>query len=213
MILKHFETLAWASRPRSPQLDQGWVHLWRVGPGPLPPAIGGGDLRRARQIWSDEERQSFLRTSGVMRQLAEEYLDCDEDLISWRRDNTGETAFTCGNAIRFAAASSGDLGMIAVSRSRGVAIAMERIQHEMYFEELARTYLEPEQLWEVLTSREPERASRFFQHWTAEDALSQAETSGLMTADAILWSISPSEGYAAAVAAPDQTWQFNCWDW
>ena len=106
-----------------------------------------------------------------------------------------------------------------MTRGRDVGVDVERVDHEIAFEDIAEHYFEPRELWDLRIIPAAERVSRFFEVWTRKEARLKATGEGLdglwqpIGNDMDVRSVRPAEGYAGAVACAGSDWRLACWDW
>ena len=91
-----------------------------------------------------------------------------------------------------------------------MGLELERIREDLPFDEMAAQFFEPSDHWSIRTTHcSTEKAARFFQLWTSQEAARQA--GGFEVAAAHRFS--PSEGFAAAIATGCRESHLKFWDW
>lgn len=118
------------------------------------------------------------------------------------------------SGLRVAMAQCDHLALIAVSRNvRGVGLDIERVREDIPFEEMAGGFLDPRSQWDLRITRSPEeKAWKFFQFWTSNEACAQARSSSQTSCQVI--GFSPEPDFIAALAfegGPEA--QVIYWDW
>lgn len=206
-ILKQFERHRWGSHGQSLPFEDGNTHLWIQ---PLPslaevaPLLSIFDIVEGRSP-IDSEREQTLAARGILRLILAQYLQIDPELILLGHDATGSYAASRHQRIRYSQVHIDHLFLAAISSGDSAGLALERVRTDLAVEDLAKTYLEPEQAWEVLTSRGLERVAHFYRHWTISEAMSQMRRAEDVAPT--VWTFEPAPGYTAAVAVPKENGQ------
>lgn len=207
-IIKHFERHD-AALPLEPP-DADTLHLWRLE---LPPvervagAVNLADVFEARRH-PHTDRESALAERGLIRILLAGYLEADPLEMLLNSDREGAFVLHAGRRMRFSPSRSDGLLLVAITAQVPAHLAMERGRHDLPFEDLARTYLNPGQTWEILTAPPTDRATRFLRHWTRNEAGSPLPAGTPCTT----WDVEPEQNCIAALVIEGSDWNLECFD-
>jgi len=138
----------------------------------------------------------------------------------FRRDVLGRytpphsPSLTAGPAsgLKLTIAQCDHLALIAVSRNvREVGLDLERVRHDLPIEEMAGGFLDARSQWDLRITWSPEeKAWKFFQFWTSNEACAQAQPSSRTPC----LGFSPEADFIAALAiqgGPEARVVY--WDW
>jgi hypothetical protein len=108
------------------------------------------------------------------------------------------------------------LALIAISRNvRQVGLDVERVRPDIPFEEMADGFLDSRSQWDLrVTWSQREKAWKFFQIWTSNEACAQARRSARSNRCCQVRGFSPEADFVAALAVeggPDI--ELLYWDW
>jgi 4'-phosphopantetheinyl transferase len=216
---------SWQSPPAQPTLRPGEVHLWRAR---LDAA--GQDLRgtlsaeewvRAGKFVFERDRNRYVATRGLLRAILGRYVGLDPRDLRFAAGAFGkpELAGAC-SSLRFNLSHSHDLLLVAVTYIREVGVDVERLRDNVPFEMLAEHYFEPEDAWHIRLLPAPQKVWKFYDVWTSTEARLKAHGRGLSGGTRIVqpdrWSLltlTPADGYAAAIAVEGGDFQLQCWSW
>jgi hypothetical protein len=182
----------WLPAPERPTLPVDALHLWRVR------------VEGAR--WGV--------SSGTGGEMAVALLR--NEVLARYASGTGTGMFP-GAHLRVAMAQCDHLALIAVSRGvREVGVDVERVRQDIPFEEMAGGFLDVRAQWDLRTTWSPqEKAWKFFQFWTSNEACAQARpTSAYHCRACQVRGFSPEADFIAALAiegGPEA--ELFYWDW
>jgi len=191
-----FSEPLWLPAPENPPLPIHEIHLWRahlesprcaLKPDPCPVS---------------RSRTEAMKTALFRNDVMENY--------------TTAPGLIAGPAsgLRFAVAQCDHIALVAVSRNvREVGLDLERVRHDIPFEEMAGGFLDARSQWDLrITWSQQEKAWKFFQIWTSNEACAQAHPSSAHSCR--VHAFSPHTGFIAALAlngGPD--FELSYWDW
>jgi len=211
--------------PAQPVLHPGEVHLWRIALDPAPPGAGDSlspaEWVRAERFHFKRDRTRFIAGRGLLRALLGRYLEIEPRELRFNIGLHGKPSLagTC-SSLRFNVSHSGDVILVAIAHAREIGVDVELMRDNVPFEMLAERYFEPEDAWSVRTLPAAARASKFYTVWTSTEARLKASGAGLSQGTKVIepdrWSLltlSPAEGYAAALAVEGGHYQLECWSW
>ena len=190
----------WLPAPDRPHLPVHELHLWRA--------------RLEEPRWTaDEEgcpvsraRAKSLKTALFRNDVLERYTD---------PENAGLIAGPA-SGLRVALAQCDHVALIAVSRNvRGMGLDIERVRDDIPFEEMAGGFLDFRAQWDLrVTWSQQEKAWKFFQFWTSNEACAQARPSSQSAHACQVRGFSPDADYIAALAVEDGPEAgLLYWDW
>ena len=203
-------------------LCAGEVHLWRA---PLIPTeaaratLSPTDWQRAGRFHFDRDRERFIASRGIQRQVLAQYLGVEADEMQFSTGAHGKPQLP-DTTLRFNLSHSDDLMLLAVTHGRELGVDLEFMKPNVPFETLADHYFDPEDAWDLRLLPAAQRAWKFYDIWTTTEAQLKASGVGLahgaQVSDTDRWSMmkfTPAAGYAAAVAVEGGDFQLKCWSW
>jgi hypothetical protein len=195
--LPNLEEPLWLPGPESPNLPLHELHVWRV--------------RTEEPRWTGQpgwpvtsDREEKLRTELFRQDILDRY--------------TREVAALTGPAsgLRVNVAQCDHLTLIAVSRNiRALGLDIERVREDIPFDEMAGGFFDLNSQWDLRVTWSPrEKAWKFFQFWTSNEACAQAHPSAQSAHRYQVRGFSPEADFIAALAVgggPDADVLY--WDW
>lgn len=213
----------WNASRTPPALRPGHVHVWRAELSPTPAAraaLSRDDLERADRFHFDRDRDRFIASRGIQRQVLSQYVGIAPHKLKFEAGPFGKPALPGDTTLRFNLSHSGNLMLLALTHAREIGVDVEEMKQNVPFETLADHYFDPEDAWDLRLLPASERAWKFYDVWTCTEAQLKASGIGLAqgptVTDADRWSLlkfKPAEGYAAAVAVEGGDFQLECWSW
>jgi len=200
----------WLPAPDHPTLPVNHLHIWRIRMDGLNHAG-----HRAHPRWTSDDdcpvsrdRVEKIKTALFRQDVLGRYSSGSEGLPGIL---TGPAA-----GLRVAVAGCDHLALIAVSRNvREVGLDLERVRADIPFEEMAGGFLDAGSQWDIrITWSLREKAWKFFQFWTSNEACAQAHISPRSTHACRVQGFSPEADFVAALAiegGPDI--ELHYWDW
>ncbi len=205
-------------------LRAGGVHLWRA---PLTPTaelsatLSPADWIRAERFHFAKDRERFIAARGLLRTILAEYLGADPRELHFRTGAHGKPELAdCASSLRFNLSHSDDLMLLAVTHARDIGVDLEFMRHDVPFEALADHYFDPSDAWDLRLLPVAQRAWKFYDVWTCTEARLKAHGVGLANGFQVVepdrWSLlklTPTAGYAAALAVEGGEFHLECWSW
>jgi 4'-phosphopantetheinyl transferase len=190
------------------------VRAWIVGPpraerlAELEAWLDPGELSRARRLRRPADRERFVATRGLLRELLGRELGLAPEAVRLSLTEGGKP-FLAGADLRFNVAHSGSRSAIALASGCEVGIDVERLREDLDLVAVAPRTLSPPELraWGALAEGERRRA--FFAAWARKEAYLKARGEGLrLGLESIEVSPGPAPGVALAreTAAPAPPW-------
>jgi 4'-phosphopantetheinyl transferase len=161
--------------PRPIATDE--AHVWKVRLD-----IDAGRLVSADEFQLDVPRRRFVITRAALRMLLGRYLDIPISSIAIRVDGNGKPCVSAEPNkpdLRFNVAHSGDLAVIAVTRSCEVGVDLEQLRPVRHAEQIARRYFHPAEINSIMTAPPTDRGNVFLRCWTAKEAVLKAIGTGI----------------------------------
>jgi hypothetical protein len=189
----------WLPAPERPELPVNELHLWRIRmEEPGRDGVGWDDCPVSR------DRTERIKAALFRKDVMDRYAD-GRFLIA------GPASGLC-----VAAAECDHLALIAVSRAvRGLGLDLERVRGDIPIEEMAGGFLDAESQWDLRVTWSPqEKAWKFFQFWTSNEACAQARPFPRSLHACQVREFSPEAEFVAALAidgGPEA--QVRYWDW
>ncbi|MFE4104961.1 4'-phosphopantetheinyl transferase family protein [Almyronema epifaneia] len=200
------------------------------------PLLSAVEQARARQFRIDGDRDRFILSRGMLRQILAARLGCAPAELVFAYGEFGKPYLVNSPLpqLQFNLSHSGDLALYALACDRQVGIDVEALRPLPRLAKLAnRCLTETEQryLHNVATT---EQVATFLSYWTCKEAFLKAIGKGLTQAmhqleislgpplqllqaantPAHHWqlkSLRPAQNYIAAIAVEGTDWQLSCW--
>ena len=222
MILPPFAD--WESPTDHPALGLGEVHLWRaslITAEDHSSLLSPSELLRAESFHFPQDRARFIAGRGLLRSILGRYLNVEPRELQFTHGPHGKPELTgAGYSLRFNLSHSGDLMLLAVSHAHEVGVDVEQVREGLNTDELAASYFAHAEAEALRHLPDAERTLRFFELWTATEARLKASGDGLANGTTIInpdrWSLlslTPADGYAAALAVEGAEFALTCWTW
>lgn len=206
----------WRQAPKALTLADGTIHLWRfrldlsaAESDYLQQDLSPDEIARAERLLIPEKQQQFVVARSGLRNILGRYLCMEPASIQFSYGEQGKPALQTGPAsLNFNLAHSGQLALLAVTRTGQIGVDIEYIDQSLDFHLLAEKYFSPQEL-AVLTSMPEQRQRRtFYRLWTQKESRlkysgrgfsGRAESGELQTA--LVCRLLPvAKNYLAAVA-------------
>ena len=236
----------WLRPPRPlPPLAPRQIHVWRLAHNPqcLPPiawesALSPDEHARANRFAFHRDRNAYITTRAVLRELLGQYLAMPPDKIQFHYAERGKPAIapTAGDPpVHFNVSHTRSLALLAFSSDRRLGIDVEFIRPIDNWEDIARRFFSQNELTELRALPPDQRDEGFYTCWTRKESYIKARGDGLhlpldsfdvtltpgaperlAAEDASNWtlvSLYPKQGYAAALTAEGQNINLQLWDY
>lgn len=233
-------------RPASPlRLVHGEVYVWRLSHNPqcLPPIAWESTLSidehaRANRFAFHRDRNAYITTRAVLRELLGHYLSTPPDKIQFHYSERGKPALASTASdppVHFNVSHTRSLALLAFSSDRRLGVDVEFIRPIDNWEDIARRFFSQNELTELRALPPDQRDEGFYTCWTRKESYIKARGEGLhlpldsfdvtltpgaperLTAeDASNWtlvSLNPHAGYAAALTAEGQNLNLQLFDY
>jgi 4'-phosphopantetheinyl transferase len=177
-------------RPHAlPALTKTSVHIWRawleIDPETekrLAVTLSEAERARADRFILKRDRDSFIASHGILRDVLARYLGCDPSAIEYVFGPQGKPSVSSpGNLrpLRFNLSHSHGISVVAITRDREVGVDVEKIRPQIAGAEIAERYFSPEEVVELRNLPADQQAEGFFLCWTRKEAYVKALGGGL----------------------------------
>jgi len=179
--------IPWKQSSPGSDLQDGDVHLWRVGLDVPDPA-----LCRLRGMLSEEEMQRserfrfpvlqrrFAAGRGALRAILAGYLSMEPERLKFGYSAYGKPLLLNSPAnIQFNLSHSGGLMVAAVCRDWPIGVDIEKHDPRFHAMEIAERFFCEHEKAEIARQDGEARLEAFFQLWTAKEAFLKATSLGL----------------------------------
>jgi 4'-phosphopantetheinyl transferase len=239
----------WLIQRVLPALTANSVHIWRasLGIGPeaaerLARTLSEDETSRADRFILKGDRDSFIASHGMLRELLSLYLGCDPGAVQYVFGQHGKPAVSSPghvHPVRFNLSHSHGIAVVAIARDRELGVDVEKIRPQLASAAIAERYFSPEEVVELRNLPADQHAEGFFLCWTRKEAyvkalgeglrlpldgfsvsLTPGEPAKLQTHDTQRWKIQsfepsmlPESRYVAAVVCEGTDWTAEYLDW
>lgn len=137
------------------------------------------EARRAAQIRSLPQRQSFVATRCALRVLLGRVLALSPREVQFHYGRYGKPSVSQSEEIGFNVSHSGELSAIAVTRGCQIGIDLELIRSLPDWEQVVHRFFCSEEAGQIMALPPGERERAFFACWARKEAYLKANGSGL----------------------------------
>ncbi len=238
----------WTVSPPRPVATSAEVHVWRSSLS-LPIArvrafertLAPDERARAHRFVHEKDRDRFIVSRGVLREILGRYLGRDPRLLRFDYNPFGKPMLSADGglpALSFNVSHADEIALCAVTRGRETGVDIERIRPDVGVEDVAARCLSKYEIGTLRGLPASCRLEAFFACWTRKEAYLKAKGGGLSlpldgfdvslapehpaallgvhgdAAEANRWSLRalfPGQGYVAALAVEGHGWHLRCW--
>lgn len=217
----------WTPSDATPDLSVGEVHVWSASL-----IVSDLQLARFRAVLSHDEiarsecsplldvRNRFIVGRGLLRQVLAAYVQIEPSAIQFAYGHAGKPHLV-DNAhdIQFNISHSGDLAVIAISRTHEIGVDIERICDMPEMPEIVSRFFSDDAKAEFQSAPIEDRVSVFFKCWTEREAISKctgdgiAEDKPVPTKGITVIPLSPAIGYVGSLAVRGPSLKVQTWHW
>ena len=239
-----------ASPPRSLQLPSDEVHTWCASldvsadtGARLCATLTPDERHRSARFHFERDRQRFIVTRGVLRDLLARYLETQPGKIRFVYSAFGKPELSpeFGSRVTFNLSHSGGLLLIAIASASRVGVDIEYIRCQPDYADLARHFFSTAEVEWLAALPSHLYAEAFLSCWTKKEAYLKARGEGLaiplnsfsvpLTTDPApvdlcvgsevivparrwsLYALRPAPGYLGALAIEGSGWRLSQWEW
>lgn len=205
--------------------------------------LAADEQARAERFYFQRDREHFIVARGVLRALLGFYLNKAPECLSFRYSSHGKPALagaSGGDTVRFNLSHSHGVALYAITRGREVGIDLEYIRSDLDIAPIAERFFSRREIATLQTLPPERQRQAFFLCWTRKEAYIKAKGEGLSLPldqfdvslipgepatllstqsdpdEVFRWSLqelSPTPGYAAALAVEGHGFPLTCWQW
>jgi len=239
------DTNSWFPSPTQLELAEGEVHLWRAYLDceetvlrRFEATLAADERERAQRYFFQHDRDHFVASRGVLRELLGKYVTRAPDEIEFAYTPQGKPSLRPAGLtppIRFNVSHSHGLALFAFAVGRNLGVDVELVRPDFGGEEIAERYFAPQEVEELRIVPASLQAEAFFLCWTRKEAYVKARGEGLRipldsfhvsltpgqpeqlhSSDSLSWSLHslrPDPRYVAALVGEGEGWRLRFWDW
>jgi len=221
-------THSWSPAPREISLGDNDIHIWcaslddcREQRWRLEAVLSDDERERASTFHFAEDRDRFIASRGILRELLARYLHQPAAAITFSKGRFGKPEIADrgrSSRVHFNASHSGTLAIYAVTSACPVGIDIERVRDISDFDAVALRHFAPLEFRLLLAAPPDRRREAFLGYWTRTEAFLKATGAGLggerraaPSSDWHLHTLWPAAGYVAAVAYTHDAAQLSLW--
>ena len=171
-------------------LEPHTVHLWGIELGTslqcLDRCLGWlneAERDRATRLVREQDRQHYVLAHGGLRAVLSQYLGISPSAVILARTEAGKPFLKIDgsrhSALTFNLSHAHTRALIAITKSQEVGIDLEWVRPEVEITKLSERYFAPSEHAAIMQATEGQRATIFFRHWVAKEALLKAQGIGL----------------------------------
>src|SRR5208283_5772053 len=146
---------SWALKGDPAKLGDGEVHVWRAylncGQAVLrrfEATLASDEKVRANRFFFQRDRDSFIATRGVLRELLGKYVNCSPARLEFDYSPLGKPSLRAElmeRSVQFNISHSHGLALLAFAVGRHLGVDVELIRPDFAGEEIAERYLSPQE--------------------------------------------------------------------
>jgi 4'-phosphopantetheinyl transferase len=205
--------------------------------------LSADELERAHRFRFARHRNRFIAGRGLLRAVLAEYLGCAPEGLRFSYSPFGKPCLSgpfASSGLEFNLAHSQDLALLAVTRAGAIGVDLERVRVLEDAAELVNRFFSPNESALFRRLPDDQKPAAFFNLWTRKEAwlkatgegigqyLNGVEVSFLPEEPArllkipahldhgISWrlhTLTPADGFAAALAIAAETFTVGQWAW
>jgi len=143
--------------------------------------LPAAELARARSFRDENAQRRHILAHAALRCLLANKSNCDPREITFQIGPHGKPALAAahGAPLHFNLSHSGELALVAISKTAEVGADVEYIRPLRDPIALAKRYFTPGELSELTSTPQAERTDCFFRLWTQKEALLKATGQGI----------------------------------
>ncbi len=179
----------WSLKPAQFTLAEGEVHIWRAYLNceektlqQFETTLSPEEIARANRFLSSRDRNSFVSTRGILRELLGKYTNCRAADVAITYGNYGKPSLCSTNpkqSVQFNISHSHGLVLLAFAIDRVLGVDLELVREGFVGEEIAERYFSSQEVNELKALPPHLRTEGFFLCWTRKEAYVKARGKGL----------------------------------
>jgi 4'-phosphopantetheinyl transferase len=238
----------WLKPPAKLHLTQQEVHLWFadlvVSPAQLQQfsqSLSADEQQRAARFRFAEDRDRFIATRGILRQILGRYLSIPPQQVEFCYADRGKPALNQtvhATPLQFNLSHSHACALYAITATQAVGVDLEWLRPVTDLAGLTQRFFAAAEHQAIQALPAEQQTQAFFQVWTCKEAVLKATGSGLAELAAVevaiadgavrlvqasggtwqVYSLTPAPNWVAAIALaplddPSDSWNFTFWQW
>jgi 4'-phosphopantetheinyl transferase len=239
------EMSSWAESPRELAIASDEIHVWRARLDCEAPilrqfeaTLAADEQDRARRFHFERDRDSYIATRGLLRELLARYVGRAPAKIEFEYSALGKPSLRATHSdepIRFNVSHSHGMALFAFAIDRSVGVDVELLRPDFGGMEIAERFFSRQEVEELRSLPGSLQGEGFFLCWTRKEAYVKARGEGLhipldsfhvsltpgqpeklSSADSARWSLRslrPDPKYAGALVAEAGEWHLRLLDW
>lgn len=239
------ESSFWAPSPYNLELSEREIHVWRAHLNceatvlsQLEATLDADEKARADRFYFERDRNAFVATRGILRQLLGRYLNHSPAQLQFSYGPQGKPSLQSSQSerpIQFNVSHSHGLALLAFAVGCPLGVDVELVRSDFATDDIARRFFSPVEVKEWHALPDSLRVEGFFLCWTRKEAYVKAKGQGLQiplesfhvsltpdqperlqTEDGLQWSLHSlrfESGYVGALVAKYSGWRLRYWDW
>ncbi|MFS4583151.1 4'-phosphopantetheinyl transferase family protein [Phaeobacter sp. C3_T13_0] len=170
---------------RVPVLHPDHVHVWRgtIGSGQMPDpdltVLSQGEHDRLKSISNPDARALYAASHVALRHVLAAYHGRPSASLRFKSAEGGKPYLVGGHGLSFNLSHSGQMLLIAVTRSGEVGVDIERTRYSRRSEAVARRFFAPEEYAGLAQCPVSLKSQHFAQIWALKEAYIKATGRGL----------------------------------
>lgn len=236
---------SWELSPERLVLEADEVHVWRVFLNcsekelhEFKATLACNETARAQRFVFQMDRDYFVATRGVLRQLLGRYLNRAAADVEFEYGPQGKPVLRTESSqkpVQFNVSHSHGVALLAFAIRRQVGVDVELVRPDFASGKIAERFFSEQEVLELRSLPPATQNEGFFLCWTRKEAYIKARGEGLQIAlksfhvsltpgkaerlqaeDESCWSLRsllPGPQYVGAIVAEGKDWQLRGWDW
>jgi 4'-phosphopantetheinyl transferase len=175
------------------QLHGNEIHVWRAElnfsqgrMSQLERWLSQDELERAVRYYRRKDRDQYVVTRGLLRELLGLYLNQRPDQIRFVYGRFGKPAVAetpNGQPLEFNVSHSGDLALFGFARSTAIGVDLEKVDEDLEFMDIARQYFTDRERTMLERLEPSSRVREVYALWTDYEARLKASGQGISGLD------------------------------
>jgi 4'-phosphopantetheinyl transferase len=235
---------SWALDPGQVELGENEVHVWRAyldyGEAALrqfEATLAPDEIARANRFLFQRDRNSFVATRGILRELLGRYVNRSPGQIEFDYCPKGKPLLRepLESPVQFNVSHSHGLALLTFALGRHLGVDVELVRPDFSSDEIAAKFFSTQEVIELQALPPSLRTEGFFLCWTLKEAYVKARGEGLQipldsfhvsftpgqperlqSSDSFRWSVRslrPAPRYVGALVGEGGGWRPRFLDW
>ena len=166
-------------------LDPNTIHLWQARFSQLLPrlhdfqhTLSTHEQARAKRFLSDDVRQQFILSRGLLRDVLSRYLDFPPEDLEFNYGQRGKPSLKHDTSLQFNLSHSGDVVILGVVRDHQIGVDVEHLHHIPEMATMARDHFSQAEQGVLFSLPSEQQQTAFFTCWTRKEAYIKATGDG-----------------------------------